>query len=176
MANKKSRKVGRIGIPKTDSPRRPKPTERVKTTRGNKSGTRQQVADKQNSNTKKEKKDPRLGSKTAIDLGKYKAPFTKPNEKKSSTTQIKKYKNPQEELEAIESNEELDALLEKQASSSLTAAEQTFVDKLTRRYQDLCDLLGIEIDNDDDQDKTQSSALDDPFSQLDAIKLDDFKD
>ena len=179
---KKSRKGGRIGIPKTDIPRheRDKPLEKsqvkVNKKRGNKSGSRQQLAELASNSTKNEKQDVRIGSKKAIDLNKYKPGA------KVATPKIAKeavYKTPQEELEAIENNQALEALLEKQIDSKLTKDEQVLVDKLTSRYRELCDIVGIEVDEylDDDGSVTQGNTdEDDPFAKLDAIKLDDFKD
>jgi ribosome assembly protein YihI (activator of Der GTPase) len=176
--SKKSRKVGKIGVSKVDSPRpvktRPKAGEgKPKNTRGNKSGTRQQVALAQNDSNGKQKQDPKIGSKQAIDLDKYKsgkAPKQAKAEQAAEPETV--YKTPQAELDAIENNQELDALLEKQLNQSLSKSEQAFVNKMTDRYRILCDLLGISVDEDDQENDT----MDDPFASLDAIKLDDFKD
>lgn len=175
--SKKSRKVGKIGISKVNSPRpvktRPDQAEgKGKNTRGNKSGTRQNIQNPMSEQNNKQKKDAKVGSKTPIDLDKYK-PGAKSTPAKAEQIQTEiKYKTPQEELEAIENNTELDALLEKQLNQALSKSEKAYVEKMTKRYSDLCELLGISVD--DDEEENEDS--DDPFASLDAIKLDDFKD
>lgn len=175
---KKSRKVGLIGVRKENWPERPPKREKTpnsSTSKGNKSGTRQQEGQVVQQQTTKVKVDPKIGSKKPIDLNAY-----KPGAKKKDVTTKKaskpvKYKTPQEELDAIENNAELEALLDKQTTSELSASEMAFVEKMTSRYQDLCALMGIEVDNSDDEIH-QTAEEDDPFAKLDAIKLDDYKD
>ncbi len=171
---KKSRKVGLIGVRKENWPERP--PKRVKTpsaskTKGNESGTRQQLKQTNDAPQKNQKLDSKVGSKKPIDLNAYKPGAKKPV---ANTPKVVKYKTPQDELNAIENNQELEALLEKQLSKPLTGSELAFVEKMTARYQDLCDLLGIKVEDDEESD--QISENDDPFASLDAIKLDDFKD
>lgn len=177
---KKSRKGGLIGTPKAMVPRPEKPANKQRTNKakGNKAGTRQQIAESAaQANANKNKANPKLGSKTPIDLSAYKNGKPAPNNVPEAEAVT--YKTPQEELAAIESNLELEQLLEKQLSEKLTKTEQAFVTKLTTRYADLCELLGIEpeeIDDLDDSDNEKPEDNDDPFARLDAIKLDDFKD
>lgn len=177
---KKSRKIGQIGVRKSNEPRRPskaetgEPTAKSNKHKGNKSGTRQQLAESVLQNARKAKVDPKVGSKKPINLDAYKS-GSKNNviaEKQSEVS----YKSPQEELEAIENNLELETLLEKQVEHDLTKAEQAFVSKMTTRYRDLCVLLGIDTDDSAEDSETDSEFKDDPFAQLDAIKIDDFKD
>ncbi len=180
---KKSRKVGRIGIPKSDRPRQDQSDRanetsqgRVNRKSGNKSGTRQQLKHANQAANKNDKQDDRVGSKKPIDLNKYKAggKVAVPKEKK-----VVVYKTPQAEIEAIENNQELEVLLEKQIDGKLTASEQSYVDTLTTRYRELCDLVGIEVDEYIDDDESLQQEIDDqddPFSKLDAIKIDDYKD
>lgn len=175
MAKKKSRKVGQIGIPKVNTPRtKPRvattPTK-AKPKAGRKPGSRQNIQQSSSDTVKKQNQDPRLGSKTPINLDKYKAGVPKQETVKKEKI---KYHSPKQELEAIESNKKLEMLLEKQESGSLTEDETKYVEKLTARYAELCDLMGI--DPDDYADDTEIQSEDDPFSKLDAIKLDDFKD
>lgn len=164
---KKSRKVGRIGVTKTDAPRKVKKTQLAKSTNtaGNKAGTRQQVANTSPVNGGgKDKQDPRVGSKKAIDLNKYQSISTPVQEKKS------RFKTPQQELDSIEKDTKLEALLEKQESKKLNIAEQEYVSKSLKRHKQLCDMLGIDMIEDESEQEI------DPFAQLDAIRLDDFKD
>jgi ribosome assembly protein YihI (activator of Der GTPase) len=166
---KKSRKVGKIGITKTESPKKPSKPQLGKSTNtsGNKAGTRQQVANNDTSKGKsKDKQDPRIGSKKSIDLSKYK------NTKQTlSETEVKtRTLSPQQELDAIEQDSRLEQLLEKQELSKLSSTEQAYLDKTLKRHKQLCEMLGI------DTAEEESDSDTDPFSQLDAIRLDDFKD
>lgn len=171
---KKSRKVGNIGVPKASTPRPVKTDTKRKRTSGNKSGTRQLIAEAINEKAnRKANKDPKIGSKTPINLDKYKAGAKTIVEKPVKEVT---YKTPKEELTAIENNKELDALLEKQLDQNLTKSEQAFVDKMTKRYADLCELMGISVDDIEDEEPQDTSEQDDPFAKLDAFKLDDFKD
>ncbi|MDT0594802.1 Der GTPase-activating protein YihI [Glaciecola petra] len=175
--SKKTRKVGKIGVSKADKPQSSKRsskstgfTSKSRKSNGNKSGTRQQVAETENARPNKSKVDPKIGSKTPIDINKYRAGNKKPS-KLVATADTPRYNTPQDELEAIENNKELEHLLEKQQHKALTKTELIYVDNLTSRYQELCEMLGIDISEED-----EIETEDDPFAQLDAIKLEDFKD
>lgn len=177
---KKSRKMGLIGVRKTDAPRPEKkarntaPDGKSHKTKGNKSGTRQNIAESKLQVEKKKKLDPKVGSKTPINLDAYKA-GNKSSAKPTSKPTLK-YKTPQAELEAIENNKELELLLEKQLLKPLTPSEQAYVNKLTARYQVLCELLGIEVEDDEYEDDDKQAKSNDPFDALDAIKLEDYED
>ncbi|WP_395339025.1 Der GTPase-activating protein YihI [Ningiella sp. W23] len=178
--SKKSRKVGKIGVSKSDKPmRKPRALDdqshKSKKKSGNKAGTRQQLNDNASSSRQnKDKSDPRLGSTKAINLNKYKHSEKKPV--KSAT----KYVSPKQELDALESSPELEILLEKQENGKLDEQESKRLHLMIARHKELCDMLGIEADDvRDDSDTTKNVQSDDdvdPFAQLDAIKLDDFKD
>ena len=185
--SKKSRKVGQIGIPKIKSSRpvktRPDKSEgKSKKTSGNKSGTRQQLHTEQAQRKNTVKKDEKHGSKKPIDLNKYKSAEAKTsieNKSENEFPPILKYKTPQEEIAAIEGNQTLDDLLDKQSHERLTPAEQAYVEQLTTRYADLCELLGISVDEDEQpegDDIDESAINDDPYAHLDAINPDDYKD
>ncbi|MFT4652922.1 MAG: ribosome assembly protein YihI (activator of Der GTPase) [Kangiellaceae bacterium] len=182
MSRKKSRKEDRIGIPKSNAPRVINTVEKPKAKSGNKSGTRQQLAEAILASARKKKLDPRSGSKTPIDLSKY-----VPNEQQDQGSQGAgiakvtavepiKYKTPQAELDAIEADKNLEVLLEKQEIGKLKASEQAYVDKMTARYRVLCELMGINVDEYSPDTSQESDHEDDPFSKLDAIKIDDFRD
>lgn len=163
---KKSRKIGKIGISKSEAPRKVKKQHFSKSTNtaGNKAGSRQQVETKNNNAQKSHtKSDVRLGSKKSISLEKYANPTTA-----QQAPLVKKLK-PSQELDAIEQDEKLEQLLAKQEQKTLTTAEQSYVDKMLKRHKQLCDILGIELDIEQNQEDI------DPLAQLDAIKLDDFK-
>ena len=175
---KKSRKIGRIGVRKSDVPKpvkKERNSNKANTTKGNKPGSRQQSSKEAKSTARKTKLDNRLGSKAPINLNKYKDGATL----KTSNNHIAEkvvYKTPHDELEAIENDAELDALLAKQDEQTLNRSEQAYVDKMTRRYRELCKLSGIEVDEYTTEDKQENPQEVDPFANLDAIKLDDYKD
>jgi hypothetical protein len=163
---KKSRKVGKIGVTKSETPKKAKKPQLSKSTNtaGNKAGTRQQVALNSGSNKgSKEIQDPRIGSKKAIDLNKY-------LHKSPAVATKSRYISPQQELDAIEQDPRLEQLLEKQEIKKLTLGEKEYVDKSLNRHKQLCKMLGIDMEEDESEQNT------DPFAQLDAITLDDFKD
>jgi ribosome assembly protein YihI (activator of Der GTPase) len=176
MTRKKSRKIGQIGIPKANTPRPVKTEDRTRTKKGNKSGTRQQMTELRPDTNKNSQTDRKLGSKKAIDLSKYEAGKQSNNKTKTPDSEPVKYETPQAELDAIESDIKLEALLEKREIGKLTGSEQTYVDTKTSRYRDLCELMGIDVDEYNDDAEEEIEQEDDPFAKLDAIKLDDFKD
>ena len=80
--------------------------------------------------------------------------------------QKKKYATPAEELAALEADQRLASLLDKlDEDKPLTKEQQAYVDEKMARHRILCDLLGI-VDNDDEMD---------PFDDLNAIDINDFK-
>jgi ribosome assembly protein YihI (activator of Der GTPase) len=168
MANKKSRKGGQIGIPKSSTPVVRTPSDRVRKTSGNKPGTRNSDIETQINNAHKSRKDPRIGSKKPIDLLRHKnLGQQKPSEPKV------KYQTPKHELDAIEADEQFLLLLDKQENETLSKAEKEYLDAKLARHLVLCDLLGIDTENEaEQQDITQES---DPLAGLDAISIDDFK-
>lgn len=174
MTRKKSRKIGQIGVPKANTPRPVKTEDRTRTKKGNKSGTRQQLTEVNPATIKNAQKNQKLGSKVAIDLSKYKSGVQTSHKTKEPENKPLSFKTPQEELDAIEGDKELEALLEKQEIGKLTAAEQTFVNIKTSRYRELCELMGIDVD--EYNEDAEKEIEDDPFAKLDAIKIDDFKD
>ena len=166
--SKKSRKVGLIGVRKDPDFHNPKKKSKApanapkeKRHKGNKAGSRYTVESQQGSNkSTKAAQDPRLGSKKPVAL--IKAP---------TKAEVKKYATPAEELAVLEADTRLSALLDKlDDDKPISAEEQRYVDEKMARHRILCDLLGIvEEEDDDDDDK-------DPFSGLNAISLDEFKD
>ncbi|GAC06265.1 GTPase-activating protein [Paraglaciecola agarilytica] len=168
---KKSRKIGQIGTPlapKTNRKPAPASPKRNKKTLGKPAGTRNNP-EQTNSQSKPNKtvKDPRVGSKKPIPLvvdDKPKAKVAKP-----------KFFSPAQELESIEQNERFALLLEKLDSDvALTRDEKAFVNKLTARHQELCDLLGI-ADEDDSAENSESSAENDLYEQFESIDINKFK-
>lgn len=176
MTRKKSRKIGQIGIPKAKTPRPVKTEDRTRTKKGNKSGTRQQMTELRPDTHKSSQTDQKLGSKKAIDLSKYEVGKSGNNKTKAPGSEPIRYETPQAEFDAIESDVKLETLLEKRENGKLTALEQAYVDSKTSRYRDLCELMGIDVDEYNDDAEEEIEQQDDPFAKLDAIKLDDFKD
>ncbi|MFQ3251545.1 MAG: ribosome assembly protein YihI (activator of Der GTPase) [Glaciecola sp.] len=163
MAKKKSRKGGQIGVPKSTIPVVRTPSDRVRKTSGNKPGTRNSVVEAAENARQNAKKDPRIGSKVPVDLMRHKKATTQSTEKKVT------YKTPKHELDAIEADEKLQQLLDKQESKKLTKVEQEYVDIKLARHLVLCDMLGINASEEIEEE-------DDPLSGLDAISIDDYKD
>lgn len=175
MARKKSRKIGKIGVAKSDqttSHKSPNANERVKKKKGNTSGSRQQQVATSTKSTKKQKVDPRLGSTKSVDLSKYrnKPSPVEPAKPTYSELQLEQFAN---ELAQIENDPTLDALLEKQISEPLLDSEQAVVDKLTQRYAELCEILGI---SEDDGVNVAGEDLDDPLASIDSLSIKDFED
>lgn len=176
MTRKKSRKIGQIGIPKANTPRPVKTEDRTRTKKGNKSGTRQLLTEIRPDSNKNAQTDSKVGSKKAIDLSKYEPGNLANNKAKAQDSEPVKYKTPKDEFDAIESDKKLEALLEKQENGKLTASETAYVESKTSRYRDLCELMGIDVDEYNDDAEEEIEHEDDPFAKLDAIKLDDYKD
>lgn len=166
--SKKSRKVGLIGVRKdpdfNPSKQRTSETPRPKKRKGRPAGSRHNVESTTSSGIKRqENKDPRHGSKKPIALVKQNAALI------NTPLQKKKYATPAEELAALEADQRLASLLDKlDEDKPLTKEQQAYVDEKMARHRILCDLLGI-VDNDDEDDEM------DPFDDLNAIDINDFK-
>jgi len=163
MASKKSRKGGQIGTPKSTIPIVRAPSDRIRKKSGNKSGTRNSDVETAENARQNQKKDPRHGSKVPIDLLRHKKTSITPIQEKVS------YRTPKHELDAIEADDKLQKLLDKQEKKSLTKLEQDYVDAKLARHLVLCEMLGIDITEEEEEN-------DDPLAGLDAISIDDFKD
>ncbi|BDH47747.1 Der GTPase-activating protein YihI [Salmonella enterica subsp. enterica serovar Choleraesuis] len=95
-------------------------------------------------------KDPRIGSKTPVPLGRGLAPVTKQPPKPKS----EKPMTPQEELELLENNERLDQLLERiEEGETLNAEEQAWVDQKLDRIDELMQQLGLSYDDEEDEEE-----------------------
>ena len=134
---KKSRKVGKIGISKAPSNVR-KPTEkRVKKHLGKPAGSRNNEALTDKQDPKKINKDPRHGSKKPISL------IAETKQQKSAANKVK-YFSPTQELAAIEQDPRLATLLDKiDLGKKITREDQQYVDLTLARHKVLCDLLGL---------------------------------
>ena len=68
---------------------------------------------------------------------------------------VKARLSPEEELAKLENDERLDALLLRpENNETLTAEENTYVDTMLERIDALMEKLGISLDEDDDEEKT----------------------
>jgi ribosome assembly protein YihI (activator of Der GTPase) len=163
MASKKTRKGGQIGTPKSTIPIVRTPSDRTRKKTGNKAGTRNSVIEAAESARQNQRKDPRFGSKIPVDLLRHKKISSQTVEKKIT------YKTPKHELEAIEADEKLQKLLDKREKKGLAKLEQDYVNTNLARHLVLCEMLGIDTaeENEDEGD---------PLAGLDAISIDDFKD
>lgn len=164
---KKSRKVGKIGVSKTSSNVRKPAEKRVKKHLGKPAGSRNNEALTDNQSPKKVIRDPRHGSKKPVSL------IVETKEQKPASKQIK-YFSPTQELAAIEQDTRLATLLDKiDLGKKITREDQQYVDQTLARHKILCDLLGL---TDESEPKESSKNEDDLFSQFEAIDINDFKD
>ncbi|MBW6054856.1 GTPase-activating protein [Escherichia coli] len=96
-------------------------------------------------------KDPRIGSKTPIPLG-VTEKVTKQHKPKSEKPML----SPQAELELLETDERLDALLERlEAGETLSAEEQSRVDAKLDRIDELMQKLGLSYDDDEEEEEDE---------------------
>lgn len=165
---KKSRKVGKIGISKTPSNVR-KPTEkRVKKHLGKPAGSRNNEALTVKQDPKKVNKDPRHGSKKPVSL------IAETKEHKSAAKKVK-YFSPTQELAAIEQDPRLATLLDKiDLGKKVSREDQHYVDQTLARHKILCDILGLT--DEPEKQKESSEEQTDLYSQFEAIDINDFKE
>lgn len=125
--------------------------KRDKKQRGNTAGSRANgTSESGGSRQQKPVKDPRTGSKKPITLGVTDVPVTKKAPKPKS--EKKPMLSPQEELDMLETDERLDALLERlEGGETLSAEEQSWVDAKLDRIDELMQQLGLSWDDEDDE-------------------------
>ena len=115
------------------------------------SGSRHSNAEQNKHNQVVEQKDPRIGSKTPIPLG-VTEKVTKQHKPKSEKPML----SPQAELELLETDERLDALLERlEAGETLSAEEQSWVDAKLDRIDELMQKLGLSYDDDEEEEEDE---------------------
>jgi len=134
--------------------------KREKKHRGHAAGSRANGGDASGSSAKnKQQKDPRIGSKTPVPLGVTDAPVTKQHKPKSEKPML----SPQAELDMLENDERLDALLERlEEGEALTAEEQAWVDAKLDRIDELMQKLGLSYDDeeeDEEEDEKQEDMM-----------------
>jgi hypothetical protein len=104
-----------------------------------------------------QQKDPRIGSKTPIPLGAVERPVTKQQKPKSEKPML----SPQAELDLLENDERLDALLERlEEGETLNAEEQTWVNAQLDRIDALMQQLGLSYDDDEDEEEEDEGKED----------------
>lgn len=124
--------------------------KRQKKHRGNKSGGRAnpETANKKTTDSAKAI-DPRIGSKVPVPLV---ATEVKKPKAKAPKSEVKKRLSPEEELTQLENDPRLDALLIRlDDGEELNKEEQTYVDNMLDRIDELMEELGIELGDEDDE-------------------------
>ncbi|MDR9892065.1 Der GTPase-activating protein YihI [Pseudenterobacter timonensis] len=125
--------------------------KRAKKHRGHAAGSRATGGGASGSSAQNNKnKDPRIGSKKPVPLGVTDTPVTKQHKPKSEKPML----SPQDELEMLENDERLDALLERlEEGETLTAEEQTWVDAKLDRIDELMQKLGLSYDDEEEEEE-----------------------
>ncbi|WEF28037.1 Der GTPase-activating protein YihI [Klebsiella aerogenes] len=100
-----------------------------------------------------QQQDPRIGSKKPIPLGVTEStPAVKQHKPKSEKPML----SPQAELDLLENDERLDALLERlEEGGTLNAEEQSWVDAKLDRIDALMQQLGLSYDDDEDEEEEE---------------------
>ncbi|MBS0849796.1 Der GTPase-activating protein YihI [Citrobacter sp. JGM124] len=132
--------------------------KRQKKHRGNAAGSR--TANKgvgQGSQGGNTNNDPRIGSKTPIQLGVVSEPVSRPAkvkvEKQAPLT-------PEAELMLLENDDRLDALLERlEEGETLSKSEQDWVDATLDRIDTLMEQLGITYEDDEEEEEKSDDLM-----------------
>ncbi|KJY91794.1 MULTISPECIES: Der GTPase-activating protein YihI [Pseudoalteromonas] len=172
---KKTRKVAANGTPRLSKEKlqalRALKEQRSKKTKGKKPGSRNapEILVKEQSNTTTNK-DPRVGSKKPISLvaePQSAESNTQPEMKRHLQPQVKlttavETLTPEQELEQLENDERLMALLERhERGELLTGKDAKYFNRGIARHQELCEILGI-----DDEFEEGDMLDDDPMDQF----------
>ncbi|MBQ4839448.1 MULTISPECIES: Der GTPase-activating protein YihI [Pseudoalteromonas] len=168
---KKSRKLGENGTPRLSKEKlqelRAMKEQRVKKNKGNKAGSRNaQEAKIEIKSQAGSQKDPRAGSKKKIALTPEAVqPQTEPQMKRHLTPQVTltKAKDPEltleQELQQLENDERLMKLLERhERGELLTGKDAKFFNRAIARHQELCEILGID-DEFEEEDMIEADPL-----------------
>ncbi|KFF70197.1 Der GTPase-activating protein YihI [Pectobacterium brasiliense] len=134
--------------------------------RGNASGSRtQEKASNDQRSGQRKAVDPRIGSKKPVQLGVLDSAVAKPKPKSKPSEPVEKVvaakptMSPEEELEMLENDARLDALLDRlDSGETLSAKDQSWVDETLDRIDILMEELGIEL-GDDDEEEPQEDML-----------------
>ncbi|MDY4323631.1 Der GTPase-activating protein YihI [Pectobacterium brasiliense] len=134
--------------------------------RGNASGSRtQEKASNDQRSGQRKAVDPRIGSKKPVQLCVLDSAVAKPKLKSKPSEPVEKVvaakptMSPEEELEMLENDARLDALLDRlDSGETLSAKDQSWVDETLDRIDILMEELGIEL-GDDDEEEQQEDML-----------------
>ncbi|MGP3593140.1 Der GTPase-activating protein YihI [Vagococcus sp. WN89Y] len=131
--------------------------KREKKHRGHASGSRANGGSAASGSGKgKPQKDPRVGSKKPIPLGVTDTPVNKQHKPKSEKPML----SPQAELEMLETDERLDALLERlEEGETLSAEDQTWVNAKLDRIDELMQTLGLSYDDDEEEEEGKEDMM-----------------
>ncbi|KML71540.1 Der GTPase-activating protein YihI [Pectobacterium peruviense] len=140
--------------------------KRDKKHRGHAAGSRTQEKSSTDQNSGQRKvADPRIGSKKPVQLGVLDSAIVKPKPKLKPSEPVEKVSaakpamSPEEELEMLENDARLDALLDRlDSGETLSAKDQSWVDETLDRIDILMEELGIEL-GDDDEEEQQEDML-----------------
>ena len=130
--------------------------KRQKKHRGHAAGSRANGGDA--ASAQRQAQDPRVGSKKPIPLGvsESSAPAPKQHKPKSEKPML----SPQAELELLENDERLDALLERlEEGGTLNAEEQSWVDAKLDRIDELMQQLGLSYDDEDEEEEERQEDM-----------------
>ncbi len=193
--SKKSRKPGGAPTakPKLSKQELAKVEKRIRKTTGKVAGNRQKEAVQSQADNKQQggNKDPRLGSKTPIVLGKVVAKQDKPkqmntkqNSEKSSAIASVRYVedtvvelSAEQEIDAIEQDELLQNILAKQEDDiALTEKEVDYYNEKMERHQVLSAELGLDEDDDVSDESNGSDSEDELWDKLDRPDFSDFEE
>jgi len=138
--------------------------KRDKKHRGHAAGSRASGGDSSGASAKnKQQKDPRIGSKTPVPLGVTDAPVTRQHKPKSEKPML----SPQAELDLLENDERLDALLERlEEGETLNAEEQSWVDAKLDRIDELMQKLGLSYDDEEEEEEEEEEKQEDMMRLL----------
>ncbi|WP_336286837.1 Der GTPase-activating protein YihI [Cronobacter dublinensis] len=134
--------------------------KRDKKHRGHAAGSRATGASASGKSSGQSKQnDPRVGSKKPIPLGVSDAQDTRPQKHQQPKSE-KPMLSPQEELDMLENDERLDALLERlENGETLSAADQAWVDSRLDRIDELMQQLGLSYDDDEEEEEQQEDMM-----------------
>jgi len=183
--SKKSRKPGGAPTakPKLSKVELANVEKRLRKKTGNKPGNRQQEGKLENSSDQQlhQNKDPRIGSKKPIELGgsvvQAKKPIKQTKAKEDPIAAIRVVnaeaeQNLAQELENIEADERLQAILAKQEEElALTEQEVDYFNEMMERHQTLTEKLAENEEPEDEPNKIDTSSEEDLWDKLDNSSL-----
>ncbi|MGL5285301.1 hypothetical protein SAMN05880558_10792 [Aeromonas sp. RU39B] len=141
--------------------------KRIAKRKGLKAGSRHSVADNGGKSGKKEKKDPRIGSRTPVALI-VEAPKPQPAKSKPVKEEKKPLPlTPEQELAMIENDDRLNALMDRlDEGETLSPADQAWVEQQVTRHQQLMEELGLVEEDDEDEDDAEPASDDELWDRF----------